>query len=215
VRTTLFVYCSLAWLLFAQSASAQKYRIFSIDGLSASPPNASPGFGEGLITFDPDLMTLRVEASFGSLIGTTTASHIHCCIVDPQPTAGVATVTPSFTGFPLGVTSGTYDHTYDMTMASSYNASFITGNGGTVGGALNALLTGFDAGKAYLNIHTNVFPGGEIRGFLERVPEPSALMLALLGAVGLFVRRRRAWPTQTSVRSREPARNRIPLGLAC
>ena len=185
--------CSLTLLLMAPMASAheQVYRIFSIDGLSEAPPNASPGFGDGLVTFDLDLVTMRVEASFGGLIGTTTASHIHCCIVDPQPTAGVATVTPTFTGFPIGVTSGTYDHTYDMTQAASYNAAFITANGGTVSGALNALLTGFDAGKAYLNIHTNTFPGGEIRGFLERVPEPSSLLLAALGTAGLLVRRKK------------------------
>jgi hypothetical protein len=76
-----------------------------------------------------------------------------------------------------------------MTQSASYNAAFITANGGTVSSALSALLTGFDAGKAYLNIHTSSFSGGEIRGFLERVPEPSSLLLATLGAAGLLVRR--------------------------
>lgn len=40
------------------------------------------------------------------------------------------------------------------------------------------------AGNAYYNIHTSVFPGGEIRG--QVVPEPTTLaMLALAGLAGL------------------------------
>ena len=33
---------------------------------------------------------------------------------------------------------------------------------------------GVESGKAYLNIHTAAFPGGEIRGFLTPAPEPSS-----------------------------------------
>lgn len=42
------------------------------------------------------------------------------------------------------------------------------------------------AGNIYLNVHTQSWPGGEIRG--QVVPEPAALGLLALG--GLFVRRR-------------------------
>jgi hypothetical protein len=42
----------------------------------------------------------------------------------------------------------------------------VTANGGTTAGAEAALLAGLEAGQAYLNIHTTMFPGGEIRGFL-------------------------------------------------
>src|SRR4029450_2181923 len=66
---------------------------------------------------------------------------------------GVATTTPTFTDFPLGVKSGTYDHTFELGLASSYNSAFIAANGGTVITASNALFAGLDAGRAYLNIH--------------------------------------------------------------
>ena len=33
------------------------------------------------------------------------------------------------------------------------------------------------AGKTYWNIHSTTFTGGEIRGFLTAVPEPTALAL--------------------------------------
>ena len=102
-----------------------------------------------------------------SLQPATTAAHIHCCISPPGNT-GVATTTPTFPGFPLGVTSGSYSRTFDMTAASSYNPAFVTAHGGTTAGAAAALLAGLQAGQAYLNIHTTMFPGGEIRGFLQQ-----------------------------------------------
>jgi len=57
-----------------------------------------------------------------------------------------------------------------MLAASSYNPAYITNNGGTPASAWAALRTAIAAGKAYLNIHSNLFPGGEIRGFLNLCP---------------------------------------------
>jgi len=94
-----------------------------------------------------------------------TAAHIHCCVAPPGNT-GVATTVPTFTGFPGGVTAGTYSHSFNMLDASSYNPTFITSHGGTVATAEAALLAGMRAGQSYLNIHTMQFTGGEIRGFL-------------------------------------------------
>ena len=166
-----------------------------LSGASESPPNASPATGWARVTIDFDLITMRVEASFNNLLGSTTASHIHCCTATPDSgNIGVATQTPTFTGFPLGVSSGSYDHLFDMADATSYNGAFITANGGTVSGAFNALTGGLDASKAYFNVHTNAFPGGEIRGFLHPVPEPETYALMMLGlfAVGAIARHKRA-----------------------
>jgi hypothetical protein len=150
--------------------------------------NPSLGSGSGLVTFDLDLFTMRVQASFQDLEGTTSAAHIHCCTL---PTAGVATEQPSFTGFPLGVTAGTYDHTFDMMLAASYGAGFLSARGGDIGQAFEDLLNASRAGgTAYLNIHTSFRSGGEIRGFLTPVPEPGTCMLALFGVAGAFMKRR-------------------------
>jgi hypothetical protein len=163
-----------------------------LSGPSESPPNASPGTGFAEVDYDNLLHTLTVQVTFSGLLGTTTASHIHSATAVPGTgTAGVATTTPSFSGFPLGVTSGSYSNTLDLTLASSYNPSFVTANGGTTASAEVALIAGMNAGEAYLNIHTTVVPGGEIRGFLTLVPEPSTFALAGVGAAALLIFRRR------------------------
>jgi hypothetical protein len=167
----------------------------TLSGLNEFPPNASPGVGTALVTVDLDLATLRIQTEFSGLMGNVTAAHIHCCVSPDAatPTVGVATPTPTFPGFPSGVTSGSYDMTFSLGQASSYNAAFVTNNGGTVSGAMQALLNGLDSGEAYLNIHTSVVGAGEIRGFFSPIPEPgsaSLLGLTLLGAP--LLRRRRA-----------------------
>ena len=98
---------------------------------------------------------------------------------------------PSFPGFPLGATAGTYINTFDLTQPSGYNPAFVTANGGTAVDAEAALVAGLENGMAYLNIHTDVFPGGEIRAFLEPVPEPFSTSLALSGLGILWIARHR------------------------
>ena len=177
-----------------QTASAHE-AIFRADllGTSETPPASTTGFGTSTVTIDFDLFTMRVQASFADLLGTTTAAHIHCCTADPfAGNVGVATQLPSFSGFPLGVSSSTYDQTFDMALASSYNPAFFNAHGGTASGAFGALTEGLGEGKAYLNIHSTSFPGGEIRALLAPVPEPEtyALMLAGLAVMGALRRRR-------------------------
>src|SRR4051812_34790217 len=149
----------------AQAAVTSYIAILS--GPAEASPNNSPGVGTAQVDYDPVAHTMRVRVSFSGLQGTTTASHIHACTPTPLTgAAGVATTTPTFAGFPLGVTSGTYDNTLDTTAASSYNPAFITANGGSAATAENQLAACLANGQTYLNVHSNIFPSGEIRGFL-------------------------------------------------
>ena len=174
--------------LVSVQASIVSY-VVNLDGPSESPANGSPGTGFGTVDYDSTAHTLSLSVNFSGLTGTTTASHIHAPTVNPFVlTAGVATTTPTFAGFPLGVTSGSFANLLDLTLASSYNPAFITAHGGTTAQAELDLTAAFAAGKAYWNIHTSTFGGGEIRGFLVQVPEPSTLALVGLGAIGIFAR---------------------------
>src|SRR5262245_55196782 len=110
---------------------------------------------------------MHVQVTFSGLTAGTTASHIHAATPNPfTGAAGVVTTTPTFTGFPPGVTAGSYDRFFDMTLASSYNPTFLNGPiaGGSTAVAETYLFNAMRDGKAYLNIHTTAFPGGEIRG---------------------------------------------------
>jgi hypothetical protein len=193
MRMTLALMFAGSLAIFASPAAAT-ITVYSaqLSGANENPGNASPGTGLAIVTIDDVLDTMRIEAFFSGLLGTTTASHIHCCA--PEGTnVGVATQLPFFAGFPIGVTSGTYDNTFDMTLAGSFGASFLAANGGTTNSAFAALIAGLNAGDAYYNIHTTMFPGGEIRGQLAAVPEQSTWMLLLGGfsVMGLAMRRRR------------------------
>jgi CHRD domain-containing protein/PEP-CTERM motif-containing protein len=165
-----------------------------LTGAAESRPNASPGTAEAEVTFDFDLFTMHIKVSFQDLAGAVSAAHIHCCTTVAG--AGIASIAIPFSGFPTGVTSGSFDQAFDMTLASSYDPTFITANGGTISTASNALFGGVEQGKAYVNIHTDAYPGGEIRGFLAPVlvPEPEiyAFLSVGLGLLAVAARRRHA-----------------------
>jgi hypothetical protein len=195
----------LALAAFAPLALGQQIiTSATLSGANENPPTASPGTGTAQVTLDTASHTLRVRVTFSGLTSNTTAAHIHCCIAAPQNT-GVATTVPAFPGFPLGVTSGSLDQTYNTLDAGTWNPAFVTAHGGTPAGAEAFLASGLAQGMAYLNIHTSVNPGGEIRGFLvvqtapvvdiSNIPTMSqwglALLAVALAAAAFLVLRRR------------------------
>jgi hypothetical protein len=167
-----------------------------LSGASEEPPNLSPGTGSATVVLDTDAHTLFVQAKFSDLQGITTAAHIHGPTAVPGTgNAAVITTTPTFPGFPLGVTAGNYDQLFfDIDInPSSWNPAFITAHGESPADAEDAFAVILAAGTAYFNIHSNLYPAGEIRGFLI-APAPATMLLfgtGLAGLAGIRLRRKK------------------------
>jgi hypothetical protein len=174
----------------------------TFSGEQETVDTGSPGTGDGMVTLSDDGLTLQVSLDFSGLLAPAADAHIHCCApLGNDPAVNNAPVAIGFTpaGFPVGQTAGVFTASFILTDVSIYGAGFLAANGNTAEGARAALISGLDAGLAYLNIHTPLFPPGEIRAQLTEadngtgVPEPATIGLLGLGLGALaFGNRRRS-----------------------
>ena len=154
--------------------------IFNINltGAGEVPPVTTPATASSTVTLSTDQTMLTVNTSFTGLLAGVTGAHIHCCVLPGTNAPVVLNFIPA--GFPTGVTSGTFNHTFTL-------ATDLTGITATT---FVASLLG---GQTYENIHTTLNPGGEIRAQLPAViPEPSTFVLMGAGVMALFLRRKSA-----------------------
>lgn len=185
---------SITALAFASSTQAATV-LFDLkgtggDGLRSTsepsvpfPSNATGGeIGDG-ITFDDmtNLLTLKVgwgsSQGFTDLSSLASNSHIHGPTGNPNGNDGL----------------GDFRQTAVVQFSLTRSSSAVTGGMFTNPPILLNATQALDLlnGKYYINIHTTNNGGGELRGFLVAVPEPSGAGLAALGAGVMLLRRRR------------------------
>ena len=147
-------------------ASAQTTYHATLLGVNEVPANASPASGVGTVVLNAAGTLITVDESWSGLTAPATASHIH----GPAPVGMNAPVIFAFTGVPAATSGAIPEQTFAITAAQAIQ---------------------LQGGMFYMNVHDSVFPGGEIRGQLTLVPEPSTWALFGLGAAGLLWSMRR------------------------
>ncbi len=158
-----------------------------LDGPSVEPPNSSTATGTAMFDYDTDTHLLTSYVSFSGLQGTTTVAHIHANTTASG--TGIVGVALPFAGWTTGLQAGSYSSTVSLLSSSSYSPTYLADRGGSLVQAESDLLAALTNGRAYVTIHSNLYPGGEIRGFVYQVPAPG--MLPLAGMCGFLTRRRR------------------------
>jgi hypothetical protein len=192
---------ALALLGFCTLSSAQASIIqfsgaLSADQVVAGGGSTSTASGFGLVTIDTTLFTITTDLSWSGLSGPADRAHLH--------NAAEGQVTDfTFEHELLGLDDNAPDRTVVCPFSGTYvncvpESGFtedvlqLSATDGYGFPDFASLVAAFFADGIYIDMHTELFPEGEIRGqlFAVSVPEPSTLSL-LVGVVLLICQARR------------------------
>ena len=153
---------ALAVSILAASAAPSHAERFSasLSGDNEVPPINSPGTGNFQMTIRPD--AINFSLSFADLSSPLSVAHLHFA---PSKVAGGVMIflcgggnQPACPATTSGNITGTI---------TAANVTGPTGQGIAVGD-LDSALEAVRDGLSYANMHTTNFPGGEIRGNVQR-----------------------------------------------
>ena len=163
---SLIVIFGLAMALGIGTASAQWTFQATLNGAGEFPATGSTGTGFGTVLLNAAQTQITVNESWSGITTAATASHIH----GPGGVGTNASVIFPFTGVPAATSGSIPQQTF----------------------AINAQqVSWLFSGYLYMNVHDSTFLGGEIRGQLLLVPEPSTVGLLALGVGGIALQAHR------------------------
>ncbi|MDQ3015723.1 MAG: CHRD domain-containing protein [Bacteroidota bacterium] len=124
---------------------AREPYMFELNGGQENPPVTTSGTGAGIVTIDRDQSNAHYMIVYSNLQGEFTASHFHNG--KPGENGGVIfDLTAEYNDV-----GGVYGY-WDQSDSPAFNASLL-----------------FRENEVYLNVHSTLFPGGEIRGNIVRL----------------------------------------------
>lgn len=144
-----------------------------MNGSQEFPSNNSLASGSFTGVYDDATGILSVGTfTISNFANSLSASHIH--IGNPGANGGVIVNLPAGDWMNMGGGMYHWNGAGSFTIPTTNRTAFL-------------------ANGTYFNIHSNVFPGGEIRGriLLTPVPEPATMTALGLGALALLRRRRK------------------------
>ena len=134
----------------------------NLDASRQVPANTSTATGFGKVVLDVVADIMTVDLSWQGLTGPALAAHIH----GPGAAGTNAAILFPFMNVPEVVSGSMPEQMISITPSQ---------------------IADLEAGLYYMNIHTAMFPLGEIRGQLTQVPEPGTLAIFAGGVLSLAV----------------------------
>ena len=160
--TVIGIALAVVGMLFSPAGAGIKTFHFTMDEGQVVPPTGSPGTGCCKVFLDDVSGVVEVTCTYQDLDSGAIASHIHGPAAAGFNAGVIIPLTPS------GGTSGT-----------------IIG-----GGVLTAAqVADMQAGLHYVNLHSNLFPGGEIRGqvVMDLPCQPEVPTVSEWGLIGMWL----------------------------